>query len=290
MLGALVMKHSTTCIRALLFDWAGTMVDHGSRAPIEALIQAFRRSGIELTPAEARGPMGRAKRDHVAAILALPRVTEAWRRLKGGAPTDQDVARLYADFLPLQAEVLARHSDVISGVPEVMSECRRRGLKLGSTTGYTRDLMDVAAPLARAAGFDPNVIICADDVQQGRPAPWMIFRAAERLDVFPMTAVIVVDDTAVGIEAGLNAGAWTVAVSRTGNRLGLSEREVAQLDKADLAARLTDIAADFQRQGAHFVIESVAEILPILDQLERRLSRKHGSRAGVSRATFQSST
>ena len=118
--------------------------------------------------------------------------------------------------------------------------------------------------------------------QRGRPAPWMIFRAAERLDVFPMTAVVVVDDTPVGIEAGLNAGAWTVAVTKTGNSLGLSEHEVAQLDKADLAARLTAAAADFQRRVRHFVIESVADLLPVLDSLHSKLLPECESRTQAS--------
>jgi len=261
------MEHPPTILRALLFDWAGTTVDYGSRAPVEAFVEVFRRSGIELSTAEARGPMGRAKRDHIAAICALPRVAEAWRLWHDRTPNDSDVDRLYADFLPLQTGVLAGHCDVIPGVPETVAECRRRGLKIGSTTGYTRDLMGVVVPLSRAGGFDPDVVICADDVQRGRPAPWMIFRAAERLDVFPMTAVVVVDDTAVGIEAGLNAGAWTVAVTKTGNCLGLSEQEISQLDEADLAARLGAAAADFQRLGAHHVIESVADLLPFLDNL-----------------------
>ena len=261
------MKHTPTIIRAVLFDWAGTTVDYGSRAPVEAFVEAFRQSGINLTVAEARGPMGRAKRDHIAALFALPRVTEAWRLLHGRTPNSSDIDRLYADFLPLQTSVLEHHSDVIPGVPDVIAECRRRGLKIGSSTGYVRNLMAVVAPLAKAGGFDPDVTICADDVPRGRPAPWMIFHAAERLDVFPMTSIVVVDDTTVGIEAGLNAGAWTVAVTKTGNAIGLSEHEVARLDKSDLAARLTAAAADFQRLGAHFVIESVADLLPVLEKV-----------------------
>ena len=83
------MKHAPTIIRAVLFDWAGTTVDYGSRALVEAFVEAFRRSGIELTAAEARGPMGRAKRDHIAAIFALPRVVEAWASCTTGRPTTQ---------------------------------------------------------------------------------------------------------------------------------------------------------------------------------------------------------
>ncbi|HWE39610.1 MAG TPA: phosphonoacetaldehyde hydrolase [Isosphaeraceae bacterium] len=255
-------------IRAVIFDWAGTTVDHGSLAPVSPFVEAFRRAGVAITTAEARGPMGVAKRDHIAAILALPRVAAAWQAGHGRAADEADVDRLFADFLPLQHEALTRHADVIPGVPEVVAECRRRGIKIGINTGYPRALMDVAAPLARAGGFDPDVIICNDDVPRGRPAPWMIFRALERLDAFPMSGVVVVDDTPVGVEAGLNAGARVVAVTRTGNALGLSLREVERLDPADLAARLAPIAADFRRRGAHAVVEAVADLIPVLDRFE----------------------
>ena len=267
-LGEPVMSGAAQKLRAILFDWAGTTVDHGSRAPVEVFVEVFGRAGVEISAAEARGPMGRAKRDHIEALLAVPRLAEAWRRGHGAAPDDADIDRLYAEFLPLQDEVLRRHGKVIAGVADVVGECRMRSMKIGATTGYTRALMDVAAPLARAGGYAPDVIICADDVPAGRPAPWMNFRAAERLGVYPMSRIVVVDDTPVGIEAGLNAGAWTVAVTRTGNSLGLSEGELARADRALVAERLATASESFRRVGAHHVIESVADLLPVLDEIE----------------------
>jgi phosphonoacetaldehyde hydrolase len=267
MLGGLVMTGTPRRIRAVIFDWAGTTIDHGSRAPVAVFVEVFRRSGIELSAAEARGPMGRAKREHIAALVALPRIESAWWSRHGRGPTGEDVDRLYAEFLPLQERILAEHCDVIAGVPEVVAALRGRGIKVGSTTGYTRALMGVVAPLARAGGFDPEVIVCADDVPRGRPAPWMVFRAAERLDVYPMSEVIVVDDTPVGIEAGRNAGAVTVGVTRTGNGLGMSREEVARCDDGALADRLRTADAEFRRAGADAVIESVADLLAVLDRL-----------------------
>jgi phosphonoacetaldehyde hydrolase len=264
----MVMNDPRGRIRAVIFDWAGTTVDHGSLAPVAPFVEAFRKGGVAITTAEARGPMGVAKRDHIAAILAMPRVAAAWREDHGHGPVEADVDRLFADFLPLQHEALSRHADVIPGVPGIVAECRRRGIKIGVNTGYSRALMDVAAPLARGGGFDPDVIICNDDVPRGRPAPWMIFRALERLDAFPVSRVVVVDDTPVGVAAGLHAGARVVAVTRTGNALGLSSEEVQALDPADLAARLAPIADAFRRQGAHAVIESVADLVPVLDRFE----------------------
>ena len=114
-------------IRAVIFDWAGTTVDYGSRAPTQVFIELLRRRGVAITVAEARGPMGRAKHDHIAALLAMPRVADVWRQVHGTTPGAGDVQRLYAEFLPMQKEALLRHADVIPGVPELVGPhpCRQ---------------------------------------------------------------------------------------------------------------------------------------------------------------------
>ncbi|WP_422924421.1 phosphonoacetaldehyde hydrolase [Singulisphaera sp. PoT] len=259
-------------LRAVIFDWAGTTVDHGSRAPVRVFVEIFERADVPITEAEARGPMGKAKREHIASVLALPRVSAAWEDRHGNRPGEADIDRLYEDFLPVQSGVLADHADVIPGVPEVVAECRRRGLKIGGTTGYTRALMGVLEPIARANGYAPDASICSDDVPAGRPAPWMLFRASERLGVYPMSRVVAVDDTPVGVEAARNAGAWAVGVTRTGNGLGLSLEEVERLAPRERAERLAAATADLKRAGAHFVVESVADLIPVLDQVTSSLN------------------
>jgi phosphonoacetaldehyde hydrolase len=262
------MQTGRSELKAVIFDWAGTVVDYGSRAPTEVLIEVFRHREIEITSAEARGPMGSAKRDHIAAVAALPRVMAQWRKRFGRAPADGDVQAIYEEFLPLQKITLARKgSEVIPGVPEAVAKLRRLGLKIGTTTGYTRELMSVVSPIAARGGFSPDVIVCSDEVPAGRPAPWMNMRAAEQLGVYPMSTVVVVDDTPVGIQAGRNAGALTVAVSQTGNALGLSLAEVAALHSDELQARLSEIECRFLADGAHLVLRSVAELPERLEEL-----------------------
>jgi len=245
-------------IRGLLLDWAGTTVDHGSRAPARVFVEVFRRSGVPVTEAEARGPMGMAKRAHIAAVLNLPRVARAWEDRHGKPPSDGDVQRLYEEFLPLQLSVLREYSGVIPGVPVAIDWCRSRGMKIGSTTGYTRELMEAVSPVAAEGGYQPDVLVCSDEVAAGRPAPWLNFRAAERMGIYPMDQLLVVDDTPLGIEAGKAAGCLTVAVSQTGNALGLGLEEMVALPEAELRARLGKIEADFRAAGADFVIPSVA--------------------------------
>jgi phosphonoacetaldehyde hydrolase len=253
--------------QAVLLDWAGTTVDYGSRAPTQVFVEIFRRRGVDITVAEARGPMGRAKHEHIAMVAALPRVTELWRQQHGAAPTEVDVQAMYDDFLPLQKEILKQGSDVIPGIPEAIAELRRRGIKIGSTTGYTRALMEIVIPLAAAGGYHADVVVCSDEVSAGRPAPWMNVRAAELLGVYQFDQIVVVDDTPVGIEAAKNGGMIAVAVSLTGNALGLSEAEVQQMPEADLQKQLRQIEQDFRLVGADYVISSVAQLPSLLADL-----------------------
>ena len=247
-------------IRAVLLDWAGTAIDHGSRAPARVFVEVFAAGGIELTESEARGPMGLAKRDHVAAILALPRVHEIWSRIHQRHPSPEDVDDIYRRFLPLQKAVLADHCEPIPGVVEAVDFCRSHGIAIGSTTGYTRELMDVVIPAAARAGFAPDVVICSDEIPAGRPAPWANFRAAERLRIYPPAAIIVIDDTAPGVAAGRNAGMPTLGVTLTGNGLGLSAEALARLGADERAQRAAAVGSMLLDAGADGCLGGVADL------------------------------
>ena len=126
---------------------------------------------------------------------------------------------------------------------------------------------------ARKFGFVPDAFVCAGDVPQGRPTPWMIFEVMKMTCTFPPAAVIKVDDTPPGLVAGRNAGVWTVGVAQTGNELGLSEDEVLGLSEQEYESRLAQARTALEAAGAHFVINSVAEFQDILPQIEERLAR-----------------
>jgi len=261
------MGNEGPAVRAVILDWAGTTIDYGSRAPTSVFLEIFRGSGITITAQEARGPMGMAKREHIAALLRLPTVSRQWVDRFGTGVTEGNVERLYEQFLPLQKSVLANHCDLIPGVLEMVAACRRAGIRIGSTTGYTRELMDVVEPIVAAAGYRPEVVVCSDEVSAGRPAPWSNFRAAECLGVYPVTDVLVVDDTIAGVRAGRNGGMLTVAVTQSGNSLGMSQAEVARLSADELADRLSEAERAFRDAGADYCLRSVAELPSLLASL-----------------------
>jgi hypothetical protein len=80
-------------VRAVVFDWAGTTVDYGSAAPVEAFVRAFAAHGLDVSEADVRKSMGRAKREHLAAFLALPALAAQWIERHGREPDGGDVDR-----------------------------------------------------------------------------------------------------------------------------------------------------------------------------------------------------
>jgi phosphonoacetaldehyde hydrolase len=259
-------------LKAVVFDWAGTLLDYGSQAPVLAIVSVFRSFDVPVSIEEARGPMGMAKRDHLRTMLEMPRIAAAWQAVHRAPADEAAIDKLYARFLETQKTFLADHAKLIPGALEAVSDCRRRGMRIGSTTGYTREMMAVIVPAARAQGLEVDAMYCASDFAEGRPAPWMSFENARTLGVYPMAAIVKVDDTLVGVEEGLNAGMWSVGLSVSGNMIGLNEAEAAALPAAELAAKRRTAVERMEASGAHFVIDSVAELPQVLDQIEQLLA------------------
>ena len=256
---------------AVIFDWAGTTVDHGSLAPVEAIRQLFAGHGVDLTEPQIRRDMGLHKREHIRCILTDEEVQNRWQKASGCPSSDADVDRLFAQMLDIQLAVLARHSQVIPGLPETAQRLRAKDIRIGSTTGYTRAMMEPLTAAAATQGYAPDCLVCPEDVGGGRPFPWMIYRACTELRTYPLWQCVKVGDTVSDVEEGRNAGAWTVGLTRTGNLVGLSEHAWLALPEAQKAELLEKAAAPLRRAGADFVIDSAASIEPVLDQIEQRL-------------------
>ena len=260
-------------IRAVILDWAGTTVDFGSCAPAAGFLDLFFRRGVEITMEQAREPMGLPKKDHLRAIAQMPDVVAAWRRAHGRSPVEADVDSMYEDFVPLQMACLKEYAELIPGAAETARILRARGLKIGSTTGYTEEMMAVVAEEARLQGYAPDCIVVPSQAPAGRPAPYMCWRAATELQVYPPAAIVKVGDTVVDIEEGRNAGTWAVAVAMTGNELGLGPREAASLSADEWHARRAAAHAKLSAAGAHLVIDGIAELPAAIDELNQRLSQ-----------------
>src|ERR1700694_2394812 len=219
-------------IQAVLLDWAGTTMDYGCMAPAVVFVEVYKRQGVPITMDEARAPMGAHKRVHIQKISQLDTVRQRWQKAHGRAPTEADVDRMFADFVPLQLDCLSDYSEMIPGALEAVNAMPRRGMKIGSTTGYLRDMMAINLRDAKRQGYEPDCTVCASNVPAGRPYPYMCLQNVIKLQVSPVQACVKVDDTVPGVEEGLNAAMWTIGLALSGNELGLPLKEVRAFDSA----------------------------------------------------------
>ncbi len=260
-------------VKAVILDWAGTAVDYGCRAPAQVFMKVFAEHGADITEAQAREPMGLMKRDHIRMISQMAPVAEQWQTVHGRLPNENDVEHMYADFIPLQLDILADYADPIPGALALLGQLRQRGIKVGSTTGYNHEMMDILAPEAARRGYTPDAWVCASDVPAGRPYPWMMYANETRLGVYPPESVIKIGDTIPDIDEGLNAGAWAVGVTLTGNEIGLTEAQVKALPAGALASRLESVRWRMAAAGAHAVVDGAWDCGAVIDDIAQRLAQ-----------------
>ncbi|WP_350302339.1 phosphonoacetaldehyde hydrolase [Peribacillus frigoritolerans] len=270
------MENAKECkeVQAVIFDWAGTMVDYGCFAPVQAFGETFRIRGIDITIREAREPMGLLKMDHIMELLKMKRISNLWSAKFGKEPDERDLKSLYKDFEALLFKVLKENAKPIPGVIDLVSRLRQQGIKIGSTTGYTREMIDVVKEEAEKWGYQPDSIVASNEVPTGRPAPWMCFKTAMNLQVYPLSKIVKVGDTISDIKEGISAGMWTVAVLKGGSEIGLSEAEINAMDPYDLQKRMKHAENRFWNAGADFVIDEIGDLLEIIDRINYRLTEK----------------
>lgn len=261
-------------IKGVIFDWAGTIVDFGSLAPMGAFVELFSKHDIDITIAEARVPMGLPKIDHILALGQMPSVASAWEQLHGRAFTHQDAQTLLLEFEPMSAAAALQCSDFVPGFLAVHNQLKTQGLRFATTTGYTRKIMLPLIEKARALGFHPALVVCCDDVLRSRPDPMGVEACLKAMQLEGHARQVVkVDDTAPGLAEGLAAGCWTVGVAASGNALGWSLEQWLAAGESEKIQALLPAVDLLKTAGAHEVIDSVADLPLAIARIENRIAQ-----------------
>lgn len=261
-------------VKALVLDWSGTTADAYVIAPAVVFVDVFSKHGVEITMKEARGPMGLRKDLHIKALTEDPDIRERWRQTHGADPTQEDVDRMFADFVPMQLDCLRQYCSLLPGVAETTQKIQASGMKIGSSTGFVRSMVDILEEEAKKQGYVPDSSVAGDEVVNGaRPKPFMVYRNLDLLDAYPIQSVIKVDDTVGGVGEGLAAGCWTVGMARYSNYMDISTLEEAEtMSDEDLARRLERSRNTLTQAGAHYVIDEFPELLDVIADVNKRLS------------------
>ena len=215
--------------------------------------------------------MGMLKLDHTKALLDLPRVREQFRSHYNRDVEEKDICALYECFEKSVFSTLKDYVKLNPYVRESIESLRARGLKIGSTTGYTKAMMDIILPLAKDQGYIPDFCIASDELGYGRPYPYMMYENARKLGIYPMSAIVKVGDTIVDMQEGKNAGCACIGVVLGSSLLGLSQSEVASLPKEELQARKNAVRVQLYEAGADRVIDDFSELEASVCDLDSKL-------------------
>ena len=260
-------------VKGVIFDWAGTIVDYGCMAPVIAFVEAFRKRDVHITIEEARIPMGLAKKEHVRVISEFDNVRSQWRKIHSRYPEAADIDDIYSDLEPALASIVSKYSNPVPGLLELAEALRNKGIKIGTTTGYVKSMMDNVVPIAVNYGFNPDCIVNSSDVKEGRPKPWMIFLNASQLDIYPLSSMIKIGDTVADVEEGLNAGLWTIGLTKSGNEVGYSYEEINTVDKNLLNSKIEKAKHKLLSAGAHFVCDGIWDCLPVIEVIDNLIKK-----------------
>ena len=262
-------------VKALVLDWSGTVADAYVLAPAVVFFEVFKKHGVEISMFEARGPMGLRKDLHIKALTEVPEISHRWKEIKGKDPDQGDVDAMFADFVPMQLDCLRQYTGLLPGIAEVVQRLQKQGIKIGSTTGFVRPMVDILEEDAKKQGYVPDASVAGDEVEHGaRPKPFMVYKNLDMMDVHPIQSVIKVDDTVSGIGEALEAGCWGVGVSLYSNYMDIDSLAHAEsLSAEEMARRLDHTNEILQKAGAHYVIDSLVDIEPVIEDVNRRLAR-----------------
>lgn len=255
-------------IEAVIFDWAGTTVDFGCFAPVQAFISAFEEFGITPTVEEVRKPMGMLKRDHIKTMMNMERIHEEWIRVQGKDFTEEDVDRVYEASENSILKILENFADPKPYVLDAIKTLREKGIKIGSTTGYTDEMMEIVVPKAKENGYEPDCWFSPNSVENmGRPYPYMIFKNLQKLKVSSVKNVIKVGDTVSDIKEGIAAGVITVGVIEGSSIMALKEDQYQALSDSEKEKICEKVQKVYEESGADYVIRNMSELPALVEKL-----------------------
>ncbi len=262
-------------VKGVVLDWSGTTADAYVMAPAVVFVDVFKKHGVAVSMAEARGPMGLRKDLHIKAMTEVPEIRERWKGAHGSYPDQGDVDKMFADFVPMQLECLRRYTTLLPGVAETTQKLQKAGIKIGSSTGFVRSMVDILEEDAKKQGYVPDASVAGDEVEHGaRPKPFMVYRNLDLMDIHPIQSVVKMDDTVSGVGEALEAGCWGVGITRYSNYMDINTlKEAEQMSERELQRRMAHTREILRKAGAHYVIDDFPQLLEVIEDVNVRLAR-----------------
>lgn len=216
-----------------VFDMAGTTINDRDEV-YRVLREATEREGARYSDETFQRYMGTEKFYAIGNLL----------REGGVEPTDEVHNKAWEWF---RTELACTYTEnpptPLPGVEGMLATLREKGIKIGLTTGFAREIVDI---ILSAMGWVDGVIdtaVAGDEVESGRPQPDQILVVMEKMGVTDKASVISLGDTESDVRSAQHAGVTSVGV---------------------LTGHLS--RGDFGRLGADHVLESAADLPSLIEQ------------------------
>lgn len=265
-------------VKAVILDWSGTTADAFVIAPAVVFVEVFKQFGVPISMAEARKPMGLRKDLHIGEILQDRRVKTKWINVKGKEPCQQDVDEMFEQFVSMQVECLPKYTKLLPGITETVRSLQQKEIKIGSTTGFTKVMVDVLLKDAAAQGYIPCTSVAGDEVPNNmgfRPAPFMVYQNLLNLGVYPIQSVVKVDDTVSGVMEGVNAGCWAIGVANWSNYMNIDSMEQWENMSSEQKEQRINESKNklIKESNAHYIIDDLTILPKVIEDIENRMSK-----------------
>ena len=186
-------------IKLVVLDLAGTVIEDAGQVPA-AFTAALRNHEIEVTSDSLREMRGASKREVIQRFV---------ERQPGLSKADvlAHTESIYNSFRSTLAGMYKNDGvREIARATEIFTWLQKRGVRVALNTGFDRTITELLLNSMQWDGGLIKAVVCGDDVVQGRPAPYLIFRAMEMSGVTSVDQVMNVGDTVLDLQAGQNAG------------------------------------------------------------------------------------
>ncbi len=253
-------------IEAVIFDWAGTLIDFGSLATIEAMKKVFLKRGVNISKNIIKVNMGIKKSKHVQKLLDKPVVKRQWIKIFKRNYNGKDVVKISNELDQQLLKEVKKHFNIIPNAKKIFKILKKNKIKIATTTGYSTEIFKVIKRKAKKNGLTTDNDVCVDQVKKGRPNPDMCLKNLKKLKINNYNNCIKIDDSLAGITEGKKSNMITVGLSMTGIQLGLKYRDYLKLTKVMRKYHSKKISKDFFSVGSDYVVNDLFDFQKVLEK------------------------
>lgn len=225
-------------IQLVVFDLAGTTIEDKGGVVLQCLVETAQAYELPGTQEELNLLMGMNKRE-VFGMLAAQLYPE--NEARANSLADEALA----NFIGRMHAAYDAHLLPIPGAEETFAYLRKRGIKIATDTGFDSTIGGLIMERLNWPGRLIDLAVFSTDVSRGRPAPYMIYRSMELLDVQDVGKVMKLGDSPADLEEGTNAGCGEVIGVLSGAHTATT---LGAYRHTRLIQSVADLPALFERQ------------------------------------------